>query len=611
MHRAKRSKILSATLISTLAVGAANTAVRPSPGADAKIVPWLASELRRAPRASFLVRFDSTDELRKALDAGPPGRSVYERLRDRARAEQDQTRRWLRSLGIPFRTLWVVNALQVEGDLDLARALAARPEVERLVGDPRVPGLGEWGATRRGVEASVEWGVQAVHAPEVWFTDGVRGEGIVVASADTGVEWDHPALRDHYRGWDGVSALHDYNWHDSIADLAVPLDDNNHGTHTTGTMVGDDGAGNRIGVAPGARWIACRNMDHGNGQPSTYLECIQFFLAPWPHGGDPEIDGDPSRAPDVVNNSWTCPPSEGCDPGTLRDGFAALEAAGILAVAAAGNAGPSCSSVSSPPGTYGEALVVGATDSSGTLVSFSSRGPVTVDGSGRMRPDLSAPGSGVRSSVRNAGYSVSSGTSMASPHVAGTAALLWSARPQLRGLVDLTRCLLTRSTGPVAFASPQTCGGTSQATVPNNMSGWGLANAYGAVHLGPDADVDGIGDPCDCAPGDAGAFAAPREVREVVFDADGSTLGWEPQDAVTGPGLVYDSARGDLDALRTAGAVPPSLCLGASASPSLSDPQEPSPGAGFFYLVRARNTCGDGGWGKDSSGAPRLSPGCP
>src|SRR5262249_10154064 len=171
-----------------------------------------------------------------------------------------------------------------------------------------------------------------------------------------------------------------------IADSAAPIDDHNHGTHTTGTMVGDDGGGNQIGVAPGATWIACRNMNQGVGQPSTYIACNQFFLAPYPHGGDPERDGDPSLSPDIVNNSWSCPTSEGCDAFVLESSFAALRAAGILAVAAAQNSGPNCSTVYYPPGIYGEVLVAGASDINDVLAGFSSRGPVTTDGSGRLRP---------------------------------------------------------------------------------------------------------------------------------------------------------------------------------------------------------------------------------
>ena len=193
--------------------------------------------------------------------------------------------------------------------------------------------------------AAIESGVTAIRAPEVWAL-GYRGEGITIGSADTGVQWDHPALKNKYRGWDGATANHNYNWHDSThagggacgPNSPVPCDDNSHGTHTTGTAVGDDGAGNQIGVAPGAKFIACRNMNQNVGTPASYIECMEFFLAPYPVGGTP-AQGDPSKAPDITINSWGCPPSEGCSQATLKAAVEAQRAAGIMMVVAAGNDG--------------------------------------------------------------------------------------------------------------------------------------------------------------------------------------------------------------------------------------------------------------------------------
>lgn len=605
-------------LAAVLAAPAPRAADPVSLAADAKIDPWLATTLRESGAASFLVRFESSEKLRERLRrAGGSSRraqAVYDVLRRQARSAQADSRRWLDARSIPYRPLYIINALEVYGDLALARALASRQEVVRLVADPQVLGIEAWPEATPGYpegEGVPEWGVTEIRAPLVW-DENVHGEGITVASADTGVEWDHPALKAHYRGWDGQAASHDFNWHDAIQNLPTPLDDHNHGTHTTGTMVGDDGDLNQIGVAPGARWIACRNMDHGFGLPSTYLECIQFFLAPWPHGGDPEVDGDPSKAPHIVNNSWSCPPSEMCDPLTLQDGFAALEAAGILAVAAAGNSGPSCSSVNNPPGIYDEALVVGAVNSSITLTGFSSRGPVTVDESGRLRPDLAAPGSDVRSSIRDDMYGNSGGTSMASPHVAGEAALLWSARPELRGLIDITRCLITRATRAVAVSSPQTCGVTSETDRPNNLFGWGFADAYEAIHLGPHTDADGIADACDCAPADGGSFDDPREVSGVTFDADRATLRWMSVAGEAGSGTVYDVVRGDLGELLSEGNIAGASCIASALSAAFSmDPDTPALDQGFYYVVQARNACGSGGWGADSAGNSRMNAACP
>jgi hypothetical protein len=589
---------------------------------DAKIAPWLQSRLEPGSSDAFIVLFDDDASLDAALAhvrgarAEGRNREVYDTLRQRARSMQAGVRAELKAAGVPFRSLYIVNGLAVRGDKELARRLASHNEVVRIVGDPIVRGIDvDLLAPVPAAPDTVEWGVTRIDADKVWSLDGKRGEGIVVASADTGVDWTHPALKGKYRGWNGVTANHNFNWFDAVADVAEPFDDYtpSHGTHTTGTMVGDDGLGNQVGVAPGARWIGCRNMNQGNGQPSTYIACNQFFLAPYPHGGDPELDGDPSKAPDIVNNSWGCPASEGCDVNTLLSSFSSLRAAGILAVVSAGNSGSACSTVSDPPALYDPSFSVGATDISNVLASFSSRGPVAIDGSGRLKPDVAAPGVSVRSSLRGGVYGTLSGTSMAGPHVAGAAALLWSAKPQVRGLIGITRCLMSRSARSiVSLSSPQTCGGTAPADRPNNMFGWGLIDAYDAIHFGPDADGDGIADACDCASGDGGAYDAPTEVLGLGFSADKSTLTWTSLAREAGNGTLYDAIRGDLDDLRAGGVIASASCLGsASTATSRSDPSAPAENAGFYYLVEARNTCGVGGFGAASGGTPRAHAGCP
>ncbi len=612
---------VAALLVLTAVVGLAPAIVASgaSPAQHAKIAPWLLSRMAAVGEDSFIVLFDDEDRLDTTLamagGASNPSRAVYDLLRSRARSLQAGVRDELARAGIPFRSLYIVNGLAVRGDLALVRRLTLRGEIVRIVGDPVVSGI-DFDLLAPAPQAPAvgpEWGITRIRADQVWSLDGKNGEGIVVASADTGVEWTHPAIQGKYRGWDGTTASHDFNWFDAISDLAVPLDDNNHGTHTTGTMVGDGGAGNQIGVAPGARWIACRNMDRGNGQPSTYIACNQYFLAPYPHGGDPELDGDPSKAPDIVNNSWHCPPSEGCDPGSLQASFAALRAAGILGVAAAGNSGSACSSISTPPAIYDESFVVGSIDSSNALAGSSSRGPVTIDGSGRLRPDVAAPGVSVRSSVRGGGYSYSSGTSMASPHTAGAAALLWSAKPQLRGLVGITRCLIGKSfQSAVTLTSSQVCGGTAASDRPNNLWGYGLIDAYAAIHLGPDGDNDGIADVCDCAAADCGAYDIPPEVQGLGFDADKATLTWPSMSQQAGAGTVYDAIRGDLAALRASGLIGTGGCLGGTGTAnSRTDTEVPVPGAGAHYLVSARNTCGLSGFGAASDGTERAHATCP
>jgi uncharacterized repeat protein (TIGR01451 family) len=352
----------------------------------------------------------------------------------------------------------------------------------RLIDDPE-PAPGE---IRTLAPSGIEWGVQRIHADSVWSTYGAKGEGIVVAGQDTGVQWDHPALIDHYRGWNGTGADHNYNWHDAIhissgsscgGSSPFPCDDHNHGTHTMGTMVGDDGAGNQIGVAPEAKWIACRNMDQGVGTPATYTECFEWFMAPYPLGGNPLTDGNPAMAPHIINNSWGCPPSEGCSQDTLDSIVSAVRDAGIMVVVSNGNSGSACSTTDDPPSLYEAAFSVGATSSSDGLASFSSRGPVTYKGRTYRKPDIAAPGVNIRSSVRGGLYESGwSGTSMAAPHVAGAAALLWSAVPALKGNVDLTEDILELRASPKDFTS---CG--DPAGVPNNGYGYGIVDALNAV----------------------------------------------------------------------------------------------------------------------------------
>ncbi len=436
------------------------------------------------------------DSLSPQVTKSARRRLVRDSLWDTALHSQRPLRQWLDDRGIPYRPFFIVNAILVSGaDSALVDELAARPDVARIAANPRVrqilPVPESPPATESG--EAIEWNVAQIRAPELWAL-GITGEGVVVGTQDTGFDWEHPALIRQYRGWNGATASHDYNWHDSIhsggggcgPDSPVPCDDYGHGTLTTGVVVGDDSGGNQIGVAPGARWIGCRNMDEGVGTPATYLECLEFFLAPYPVGGTP-AQGNPDLAPHVTNNSWTCPPSEGCDWDTLQAAFEAQRAAGIMTVVAAGNSGSSCSSVDIPPAIYDAVYTVGSTNLFGEISSFSARGPVLVDGSGRLKPDISAPGEDVRSSAAGGGYQSASGTSLASPHVAGAVALLWSASPTLIGRIDATEAIFNITAE--GWTSDQ-CGDPADA-VPNNVYGWGILDALAAYEVFDDGFESG------------------------------------------------------------------------------------------------------------------------
>ena len=231
-----------------------------------------------------------------------------------------------------------------------------------------------------------------------------------------------------------------------------------------------------IGVAPEARWIGCRNMDDGVGRPSTYLECLQFFLAPTDAAG---ANPDPARRPDIVSNSYVCPPEEGCAAAALGPAVEAMRAAGIFMAVAAGNDGPSCSSIRYPPAIYDAAFTVGGTEVGDTIRPTSSRGPVTADGSRRPKPDIVAPGTAIRSAYPRDSYRALSGTSAAAPHVAGAVALLWSAYPWLRRDVERTEQLLRSSA--TRLTTTEGCGGDSSTAVPNNTFGAGRRPGRGRL----------------------------------------------------------------------------------------------------------------------------------
>jgi serine protease AprX len=459
-----------------------------------KIAPWVLAQTANDQQAEFFVVLADQAYLRAAAtlhSKNEKAQFVHDALWNKRQTTQGSILRWLREHGVQYRSFYIVNAILVKGTRDIAQALAARPDVARIEGNPHIqnvipePTSAVETSSQPTVPATIEPGISYTHAPDVWAL-GFRGQAITVAGADTGQRWTHNALKPHYRGWDGQNAGHDYNWHDSIHDSvgnpcgndsAEPCDDNGHGTHTIGTVVGDDGAGNQIGMAPSAKWIGCRNMDQGDGTPARYIECMEFFLAPYPVGGDPG-QGDPLKAPDITSNSWVCPSSEGCSANTLQAAVEAQAAAGIMMVAGAGNDGPDCSTIMYPPAIYEASYTVGALiTGQDVIASFSSRGPVTIDQSNRIKPDLTAPGTNTRSSYNTAddAYTILSGTSMATPHIAGAMALLWCARPELRHGITDSRTALDNTTH---FISSTQCGDPGP---PNNVYGWGRVDIAAAV----------------------------------------------------------------------------------------------------------------------------------
>lgn len=485
--------------------------VKPAGVDRAAISAQLQAELAGAPGPiSFLVILEdqpgaAVGAASSADAADPVARrsKLYRALTAHAAESQAPLRGWLDGRGVAYRPFYLVNMIEVTGDLALAEELRLRPEVDRLARNPALeqthaaPDPTHWprlAPAEMSATAAIPYGLAFTKADQVWAS-GYRGQGVVVASQDTGVKWNHPALQPSYRGWISatLTATHAYNWFDAFgrnsldnecpSDPQVPCDDNGHGTHTVGTMLGDATpvGGTVLGMAPDAQWIGCRNMRDGVGTPASYTACFQFFVAPYPQGGDPFVDGKPELAPHVVNNSWGCPPSEGCDTDSLRQVVETTRAAGIFVVASAGNIGYlGCASIIDPIAIYDATFTVGAHDNRGVLANFSSRGPVTVDGSGRRKPDIAAPGVSVDSTYIDDTYIRLSGTSMASPHVAGAVALLWSAAPSLIGNIDLTEELLAKGAAPVA--STQCTSGPTDVT-SNMLYGFGHLNILNSIEL--------------------------------------------------------------------------------------------------------------------------------
>jgi subtilisin family serine protease len=425
----------------------------------------------------FVVMADQADLTGLDTIADRPARiqATYQRLVQHAEASQAPLRKALEGWGLHYTPYYLVNAVLVDGGPVVRRWLESRSDVDRVLLDERLRPLPVSPPTEHGAEpapgAEPQWNINTVRAPRVWSEFGDEGKGIVIGTSDAGVDADHPDLRGSWRGGED-------SWFDPWNGTTTPTAHNGHGTHTIGTALGRNG----IGVAPQAQWIGCVNLDRNLGSPSRYLDCLQFMLAPFPSGGDPWRDGRADRAPHILTNSWGCPPIEGCDATALLPATAAFAAAGIYFVAAAGNSGPDCRTVTDPPAPYPDVLTVGASDGLGQMAEFSSRGPVPVRFAGdggklATKPDVVAPGVDILSAMPGGGYQRDSGTSMATPHVAGVVALMWSARPSLIGNIGETTRILRDTATPMP-ATPGTAAGCGSNA---NVSGSGQVDAYAAV----------------------------------------------------------------------------------------------------------------------------------
>ena len=369
-------------------------------------------QLSPSDMLTVIVTLDKQADLSRVKGANKAARQqgVIQALQATANATQGRLTGLLNSyhsqgLVDHFTPLWVFNGFSVTGTVDVINALAQDPDVYLITPDDLqiVPAAG-----------TPEANISLVNAPALWGR-GFTGQGVVVASMDSGVDVSHPDLASRWRGGSN-------SWYDPYGQHSTPVDLSGHGTWTTGIMVGGDAGGTSVGVAPGAQWIAVKIFNDQGGSTATAIhQGFQWLLDP---------DGNPNTpdAPQVVNNSWTY-----ANPGCFLDfepDLGALRAAGILPVFAAGNGGPN-SNTSYSPSNNPSAFAVGAIDNNSQIYAYSSRGPSTCGGSTGPYPDLVAPGVNVRTTGLYGSYMANTGTSFAAPHVAGGLALLLSAYPEL------------------------------------------------------------------------------------------------------------------------------------------------------------------------------------
>ncbi|MFJ7946470.1 S8 family serine peptidase [Streptomyces sp. NPDC096354] len=474
--------------------------------ATAKIDSALRSAVAKGGDATFFVVLKDQADLsgaKKQKTHAAKAKAAYKELRAHAADSQKSLASFLDKEKVGHKDYWIANAIQVTGDTDLVNELAKRSDVASIVKEQKYKlddvetsdsKVTKSRTTSAGTDSSAtgddtpEWGVADINADDVWKQYEDRGEGIVIASVDSGVQYDHPDLVKQYRGNNGDGTFtHDYNFYDPTGNCpsdGTPCDNNGHGTHTMGTMVGKNG----IGVAPNAKWIAAKGCATSECPDDDLLAAGQWILAPTDHNGQ---NPRPDLAPNIVNNSWG-----GGDTTFYQDIIEAWNAAGIFEAFAAGNDGDgkTCSTAHAP-GSQATSYGVGAYDSTGKIAPFSGFGPSLVDGS--AKPNISAPGVNIPSTWPGSSYNTISGTSMATPHVAGAVALLWSAAPSLIGDIDATRALLNEGAIDVDDTH---CGGTAGM---NNVWGEGKLDILKSIDLAPHIAATVTGKATDKASGAA------------------------------------------------------------------------------------------------------------
>ncbi|MGW2340586.1 S8 family serine peptidase [Streptomyces sp. NPDC001661] len=488
--RAAAALTAAAALLTGAIPAVADSAKANSATAD-KVDSALTKAVSDGGDATFFVVLKDKADLttaKKQRTHAKAAAAAYKSLKAKAADSQKSLTAFLDKEKVGHKSYWIANAVKVTGDRDLVNELAGRSDVKELVkqrtfkldgietSDAKVTGSRTTADGDAVSDAAPDWGVSDIKADQVWDQYKDRGEGIVVASVDSGVQYDHPDLVANYRGNNGDGTFtNDYNFYDATGTCATsstPCDDNGHGTHTMGTMAGKNG----IGVAPNAQWMAAKACAGPKGEclDEDTLAAGQWILAPTDSNGQ---NPRPDLAPNIVNNSW------GGGVSTFyQDIVEAWNSAGIFEAFAAGNDGNgSTCSTTAAPGAQAPTYGVGAYDVNGKIGDFSGFGPSPVDGS--AKPNIAAPGVDITSAWTGSSYNTIDGTSMATPHVAGAVALLWSAAPSLISNIDETRRLLNEGARDVDDTH---CGGTAGM---NNVWGEGKLDILASVAKAPHEGV--------------------------------------------------------------------------------------------------------------------------
>ncbi|MDQ3141530.1 MAG: S8 family peptidase [Bacteroidota bacterium] len=467
---------------------------------DIPLDPLISDYLKKHSKVPVLISLRNQAELvvPVAWTKEEKATFVFNKLSNHTKKSQYELLREMKNRGMETQSFYLINVILTNVSKDDLTWLSHHEQIQSIHFDDQISLQLAHDPTILSLEArspQITWGLKSIEADVVWNM-GYEGQGVTVAGEDTGYKWDVSSLKDRYRGWNGTEADHNYNWHDAIhtvsplsdsgstnpcgLNLLEPCDDHGHGTHTAGTMVGQT-AEQYIGVAPKAKWIGCRNMERGNGSLASYLECFEFFLAPTDlNGNNPK----PELAPHVINNSWYCSREEGCNSFNfqlMNQIVINLKNAGIVVVVSAGNEGNSCGSIRNPPAFFEASFTVGSYAINDSISNFSSCGPVLVDSSLRIKPNVVAPGSDVVSQLPDGSFQGWYGTSMAGPHVAGLVALIISAKPSLAGQVEKIETIIEESSK--FQESHLDCTGFNNAARPNHMYGYGMIRAKAAIEM--------------------------------------------------------------------------------------------------------------------------------